>query len=59
MVEEQPELQDKEIELNMNFGNSYNERWVFYFASNSSKDPLTINPPEKAYGNGRLLARSA
>ena len=50
MVEETPPITGKEIQLDMDFGESVNERWVFYFASNPQEDPLTINPPKEAYG---------
>jgi len=50
MVEELPEIKDKGIELKMNFGSDVNEKWVFYFASNSSKDSSIILSPDEAYG---------
>ena len=50
MVEETPPITGKEIQLDMDFGESVDERWVFYFAANPQEDPLTINPPKEAYG---------
>jgi len=35
MIEELPEVGDKVIELNMDFGEDYSHKWVFYFAANS------------------------
>ena len=50
MVEELPEIIDKAIELKMEFSEESAEKWVFFFAANSSTDPLTILHPEEAYG---------
>lgn len=50
LVEEFPEITDKKIELNMKFEDEYADKWLFYFASNPSEDPLKILSSEKAYG---------
>ena len=51
MVEETPPIEDTEITLELKLGDSVENKWVFYFAANPSKNPLEILSPDKAYGN--------
>ena len=45
MVEETPELFEKVIELEMDFGEDNGECWVFYWAAKYSNNYLEINSP--------------
>ena len=51
IVEEPPEIKDKEVQLELKLGSDVSEKWVFYFAANSTKDPSTILTPKEAYGS--------
>ena len=49
LKEVEPELDDKSLEFTLSLGDSYKDKWVFYWAPNSTDDIHTIHPPEKAY----------
>ena len=50
MVTESPKVSEKQIRLEVDFGEENREAWIYYWAANPSEDTLSIQPPESAYG---------
>lgn len=45
-----PDLNDRPLKLKLKLGEDNKNKWIFYWAPNHSDDPMTMMPPETAYG---------
>ena len=51
LIEVKPDLNESSLELKLSFDKDNQKKWIYYWAPNESEDILSINSPEKAYGN--------